>query len=350
MSGIIYSVIRIVWLIVLLAVIAGIVIFLIIRSFVKKNAKIASDEDSDYSDHVNREDISSYIAFDDIRDGIVSLQNGKKHVAAIEIQGYDLFHASDEDQNAVMNNYTRFIDMLPDNEFLQVRYNPVTRDLSGYIVQYQSLYEQVCERLYEKLETINRLQNTLNKASVKDISLISEKIISLNKEVESLQSQKKELNELVRWLKFNSDEDLNPDLRSTYVFSHSNDNIETAFEENLTDEQIFERAKSELTNVANSYIRALEDAHLHVRMVTRTERMVDLFRSYFRPITGMNYTVSDLLKSNALEYVVDSERDMQDIGKIYDDSLTNARLAEARQDIIKERREREEREKITAEK
>ena len=339
MNTIVYDVIKLIWAILGIAVVAAAVIFIIIRNFIKRSSKQATDEDSTYTDYVSREDMNTYVALDNIRDGIVCLEGHRRFVSAIEVQGYDLFHASGDEQEMVMNRYTRLFDMLPDDEYLQVRFSPQARDLSEYIKQYTELYEKVAADIYQKLESIDLLANNQRKAEAAghDTSLYSERIIALNKEVESLTSQKNELNELVKWLKYNSDEELNPEMRSIYVFSWKYS--AGVFEGDLDDEQIFERAKVELRNLANSYIGALEEAHLHARQIESTEAMIDVWRRYFRPISRDAFKVGEIMNDRNLDGITDCT----------DDEQTVYRIAEADRRVVQEKKERRKKEAVADE-
>lgn len=341
MSTLIMNALKVFWVILAIAVVAGIIIFLILRSAIKKAKAQANGEQGKSNAGVKREDISSYIMFEDIRDGIVILDNYHYFVAAIEIQGYDLYHAATEDQQLVMSRYTQLFDMLNDDEYLQMRYCPQLRDLSQYVENYTELYESVSEEIYTKYETIQLLQQRVHvlekdgKQDTDDYGLYIAKINALQKEVMSLTSQKDELDQMVRYCNGVSGEDAQPDMRSNYCFAWEYNEMSSAFEEHLTKEQIFERAKTELQSMANSYICALAEARVRARQVKSTTRMLDIYRRYFRPQTGGNFNVETLLCGSVMDYVTASERDMTEIPRRT--GVTEAeQIAEAYQIIGKE--------------
>lgn len=348
MSTLTNQIISIIYLVMAILVIAGITVFFIIRSAAKKASKHGSAEEPADSSKVKRDDINSYIVFDDIKDGVVVLNNYKRFVSAVEVQGCDLFDFSVSDQTEVQHRYTQLFDMLPDDETMQLRYEPIARDMSYYTNNYKATYESVCETLYQKLESLNHLSQRVAKMQRdkeedrEEYSLYLEKLASTEKEIEMLTSQKNELYELIGYLKEQSGEDewtdINPDMRSTYVFSWEY-RMSGLFEESLTNEQILERAKKELRSMANSYISALADVGLHARQVTTTEKMTDIFRRYFRPKTGGMFKVEDIMQGSVMDYVTDSERDTGDIPK--HDGYENARLAEAHSLVMDERKEAE---------
>ena len=110
------------------------------------------------------------------------------------------------------------------------------------------------------------------------------------------------------------------------------------FDDDLSEDQIFERAKMELHTKANSYISALSEAQLHARQIVSTEKMLDIFRQYFRPVTASRFRVADILKGSVFDYVTDSDRSVEDIPK-KKDTQEVARIAEAHARVIDERKE-----------
>lgn len=345
MSQMVHQITASIQIVFIITLIAGAGIILIINLLLRKAAR-NSQEDQGFSEAgIKREDISSYVAFDAIRDGVVALDNYTRFVSAIRIQGYDLFHASTEDQERVMNSYTQLFDMLPDEEYLQIRYNPQHMDLSNYIEDYVNKYDEVSSEIYDKIQTMELIQRKVAKmnkegtlATAEGI-LYQDKIISLNKEIESLGSQKRELDELVKYLRSQVSRDSLTEMNATYIFSWTYSKSVEQYNEKLTKEQIMERAEKELRSIAQSYISALGDAHLHAKQITTTEEMVDIWRSYFRPVTGLDFRVADIFNnSSAFDSVVDSERDVSVIPRRQRDGMESSRLAEASNRVVKERK------------
>lgn len=325
-------------------VIAAIIIAVIIIKIMKKASLDASKENDAVSPKLKKEDITSYISFDDIKDGIIVLNNFKKFVAGIQIGGIDLYNASPDEQYTVMLHYTQLFDMLPDEEYMQMRHEPVLRDLSSYTETYRGLYDSVSEDIYNKLETKAILEKKVTKLKKKDgnnqeITLYLNRICDIQKELESLNSQKMELDQLIRYNNANSGMDSEPDMRSTYLVSWEYKPEQHMFDKDKSKEAVFDKAKLELASIIDTYCGALIEAGLHAKMIASTEQMTDIFRRYFRPVTGGNFLVADIMRGSIMDEVTQSERDMRDYPKRR--SLEAARLSEAQSRIVNERRERE---------
>lgn len=312
MVDLIYKIIGIIIAMAVVILIAGLVVFLIIRNFTKKVAKDAAIEPD--AGNTNREDITSYIVFDDIRDGILILDGYTRFVTGIDIQGFDFFNAAKEEQISTEESYTRLFDVLPDSKVFEITYDQRARDLSDYISSYKDAYDQTAKKIYDHLSLIQQFEFAVShlkkegKGDTKEYELYTERISELQKEVVSLTSQKDELDQMVRYLKFSGADNHATDLVSTYFFDWEYE--ESVFSENPTNEERFQRAKKELQSLSNTYISILSAANLHARQVSTTTRMTDLFRTYFRPRTAELCRIDDIMESSVFSYAVDGTEDL----------------------------------------
>lgn len=342
MLEIVQKFIGIMWLFIGICVVSGGIVIAIIYSVLKKANKASSEEDKSGSE-INRKDIASYVMFDDIRDGIIILNHYTTFVAAIEVQGIDLYHAPADEQTAIMFRYAQLLDMLQDNDYLQARHSPYIRDFESYVDEYTKEYEQVSEKIYQKAETQALLQTRLMKLKkegfegLAEYDLYLDKINTITKDIISLSSQKNELDQMIRYIRSVSGPDSDPDTYSSYAFAWHYDKMEHPFEEELSKDELLAKAKRELTSMANSYITAFSECRLHAKQITKTESMVDVFRRYFRPVTGELFKVDQILQGSILDYVTDSETDITKVPKR--NSYEAARLAEAHSRILKDEKE-----------
>lgn len=342
MSQIIRQGVLLVWLVIIVTLVAAVLAYILIRKVLKNINKQATMEAVGSEANVNRKDITSYIIFDDIRDGILVLDGYKRFVSAITVQGYDLYHMSQTEQEQVMQGYSRFFDVLPDNKYIQLRFDPRSKDLDSYVNSYTESHEHTSERIYEKIETLTIIEKKLDymekegTLATEEGNLFLEKQYLLQKEIESLTSQMNELAELATWTKRQTVDDYRPDMQSTYVINWSPQDQIGVFQEDLTDEEMLEKAKLELRGMADNYIATLSNAHVYAKQITQTEQKIDVLRSYFRPKTGDLLRVADIMKSSAMDYVTESET----TNLSTEDDRTSYRIADAHYQVMQQKRER----------
>ena len=326
----------------------GVIGFLVFRA-IRKNAKTANSAVRKDSENIKREDFGKILPYDDITDdGIVVLEGGKRFVAGITVQGFDFYDKEVEKQQETMERYTSFFDMLPNDRVFQINYDPQLRQLSEYIKSYDEKETEITETLYDKLETCQLIESKLKKMDKYDpeYNPYVSKLAELQKECISLTSQKEEVAWLAEYVKKISytGEYSNPEMVSNYFFDWSLSDTERMMFPDMSKEEVLQRARKELRANGNTYVSALISAGLHAKMIDSMSYMVDVWRRYFRIKTSNEFTMDELLSNSALEYVVDSMRDVKDIpnSSIDKDELNAMRLAAAHRRVIKERQARKE--------
>lgn len=228
-----------------------------------------------------------------IEDGIVVIKGGKRFVTGITCRGIDLYNAGINEQLSTMRGYQKFYNIVE---------NPITYrqyckaiDLDIPKGRYLAKYKEVMQE-YEHY--IDALQNAKgHNAPEEELQRLA---ISANR----CERRLKHFEEQMNSIEYYSGSDVSMDVMQTYIFDWSY--TPGVSEVRLTDEEIFLRAKTELSAIATRKIDALMESGVKGRICTQDE-MVDMFRHHSKPIGAENYKQKMLRDSSFEEDIVTSD-------------------------------------------
>lgn len=239
---------------------------------------------------------------EDIRDGIVITEGGTRFIAALKCGGYPFFTDTAEGQYHTMSNYQRFFRAV--NGPMTYRSSSRTIDADAPVTKYNKRINELTEKYKELSERLERLPaDSPDRADV--LALAQGYAETIDHLAEQLNA-----------IKFFSSSDTISDTYQCYVFEWQYKASEYQVE--MDSDEVFNLAKQELTNMANSYIAVLADARVHAKLLSQNE-MIELFRQQSKPITSEIFPFKDYDKSSFFDDIISSDSLKQKYDEVMED-------------------------------
>lgn len=227
---------------------------------------------------------------EDIRDGIVITDQGTRFIAAIKCGGYSFFSDTSFGQFHTMNEYQRFFKAVS---------GPITYRSSSRVID----AEKPIKKYQQKIDELTKLYQDI----IADIESRSDKDPAkeeLIAKAESVGGVIDHLSAQLAAIRFYSSSENISDTYQCYVFEWQYKSAEYQME--MSPDEIFLLAKSELGNMASSYISVLADAHVHAKLLSQTE-MLELFRQQSKPASSEQFPLKDYENSSFSEDIITSD-------------------------------------------
>lgn len=270
---------------------------------IKKRNRTKEDM-TDYSSF-NRRDTKDYIKIDDIKDNMIIMDGKTRFVGAITCRGFDFYSAHETEQAATVQNYFGFINTI--NKPITYRQYCEAVDLEYTYNMYHEAYEKLLENLFMCTEDLNDAEKEISvnkdKLSEADMQLYQDHINSLKRKINSLEFRKYHMEDQMNYIINISGDKVSPNINETYVFDWVYDPLQFSVE--LSEDEIYERAKSELHSIAQSKIHALSRCRVKATRCTTVE-LIEMCRRYSSPISADRYKISDILNSSYFADIVTS--------------------------------------------
>lgn len=293
-------------IIVTVIILIGLGIFWYVK--VKKPKKKINDE-VDYS-NLNRKDSKDLIKFDDIVDDMIITNNGWTYHAAIQCKGFDFFSASPQEQVSARNGYLSFINIIKDK--LYYRQYTKKENLDDTIKMYSEAYDRIEVDLYNATMDFSAIQEMY--VSEREECLKAGREMDVEKELTFLDELER-LDDIISKLTWKRDDlKLNIDYVRNMGEQTAPERVEAYFfkwtyapvvGKELTDEQIYDKAKKELNRMAAAYIAALSNAGVRSVRV-KTNQLRQMYRRHWHPYTADIYRDIEIENSSFNVEIVDS--------------------------------------------
>ena len=293
-------------ILVVVCAIAGLVVFWYMK--VKKPGRMKEAE-VDYSG-LKRTDSIDYSKFDSIEDDMIVTNNNRVFHAAIQCRGFDFFSAAPQEQIIARNGYLSFVSTITD----EIYYRQYTKkvDLDDTINSYKSALDNTEEKLYNITMDFNNIQEQYvserEKCLQEDKEMDVERELGYLNELERLSIlinnftwRRADLENNIRYAE-NMSENTAPERVETYFFKWV---YEPVIGRELSEEQIYMKAKRELNRMANSYIYALSSAGVRSVRV-KTNQLRQMYRRHWHPGTADLYKSVEVENSSFYKDVVSS--------------------------------------------
>lgn len=281
----------------LLVIVGGAVYYLI-----KVKKVTAKEEKIDYS-HFNRKDAMEFTKFDNVISSTggpggsefgIMIVDEKTFIAILDVKGYNFATASPEERkNTIINSVAMFntverpIIMRQMTKAIDVSYNMKKQEI-------------VCKDIDDRIKALNaEYEDTeilLNCADYTDEvrGSVEKRLEDINEELQSLNWQSAEAKEILRHLtKITTSGNAEKANQLTFSYRFNPND----FVEEMTQEEIYLKASSELALMANNYINALANCGCTCRLLTGME-MLDLTRRHYHPVTADEVKTVDLFNNN----------------------------------------------------
>lgn len=258
----------------------------------------------DYSSF-SRKDAEDYIKTNDIKDDMIILNNNRRFVGVIKCRGFDFYSAHAAEQGATVQNFLSFINTI--NKPVTYRQYCKAVDMEDTYIMYKEAYDRLSEELFTVTEDLKDLlaetkgkDNSYNEA---EKNLYSNMKDELERKIDALSFRKFHMEHQMTYLSNISGNKVSPEINETWVFDWSYDPM--AFSVDLTEEEIFERAKKELYAIGEAKIHALSAAGVKATRC-KTEDLIEMCRRYSAPISSDRYKIQDVMRSSYFADIVSS--------------------------------------------
>lgn len=280
--------------------------------FIKIKKVMAKEEKIDYS-RFERKNSKDYVNFDNIiscKTGVsgdefgVVVMPGYVFLAGLDIRGYNFASASaDERHRTMVNSVALFNTIEKPVQFRQtvkaidITYNverqkEVCKKMELRILDIREEYKETCQLAEQYVD------NPVLYASVE------QKLKLLQREMKSLEWQQKECYAVLDYLdsleKSTGKSAKINQMIFSYVFNPND------FTTELTEEEIYLKASSELANMAGIYGSALDNCGCRTRLLSGKE-MLDLMRRHCHPATSDDVRIEDLFNSSYMGLFISSD-------------------------------------------
>lgn len=298
--------------------ITALVIILVI--YFLKVKKIAADEEQiDYSRFI-RTDATEFVKFKDIitsgasgdmsAPGMIAIDK-YTFVGGIDVRGYNFYGASEDERETTMINTIAFFNTV--EQPIQMRQTSRAIDIEYNIKEMEKNAAKTEEALISKEEEYNVSVSFLDNEDVLDNDEVYDALIKrldrLKKEIGSLKWQLDEAKTMVRYMTSLSKTSSNLKKVNQIMFTYKYNPDEQV--EELSEEEIYDKAMTELKNKGQQFGGALESCGCSWSMLS-AEDLTDLLRRYYHPVTGDELRISTILNSSYTSLYVSGD-DLREI-------------------------------------
>lgn len=352
-------------ILIVITVFAALFFLIMYRS--RKKKRVSFDEDdTDYAEF-DRKNVKDYIKIDEdgIKDDMISLENGKRFVGVLRCSGFEFYDEDYAVQAATCQSYYGFVSTI--NKPISYRQYSKPVDLENTIKIYQDVYQNVLAEymaVRDELKDIaSHLKETLKDLSDEDKGIYEKRIRELERQIEAYKFRLFHIKDEIRVVNKYSSGAVLPDPVETYVFEWQYDPMD--FSTDLTQEEIYARAKQELNAKASAMIHALSNSHVKA-VRCKTDELIEMFRFYSSPVSASRFKLKDIKNSSffddintsnslhdlqkqvvdqvalnsQMEYMKDIHENAQEAAKRALDSLQEVyRKAEEEEDRLRQERE-----------
>lgn len=294
---------------------------------VKKKRKSAKDIDYSY---FNRRDSKDYIMIDDIKDDMIITEDMTRFIGVIECQGYDFYSAHLIEQGNTVQGYLGFINTI--DKPITYRQYSKSVDLEYTINKYLKAYDTVCAKLDKATKKLDEIQSALKKEMTPERKNIYLKELELTKRnIDAFEFRKFHLEDQLDYIDVNSGSTSTPLISSCYVLEWIYNPME--FSVDLSEYEILERAKNELTAQANAKISSLSNSGAKAKRCSTIE-LIDMCRRHSQPISSERYRIRDVVGSSYFEDITTSDS-AKKINENIRKTLTNNATESLKEDLLK---------------
>ena len=278
------------------AIVAGVFYYLV------KVRKIAAAEETIDYNSFRRVDATEYCKFKDVitvggegsEDGMISMGNNV-FVGGIDVRGYHYYAASAEERQATMRESIVFFSIVEHPVQLRqtVQAVNISRNIEQERQRAKDIERKYLECDYDYRSAVETLELCVDDPDV--FKSVENRVKQLLREKRSLEWKLREANELVHYMEEASSVRNTTRIVHQVLFSYKYDPSKD--NEDLSDEEIYQRAYAELETMAKTYGGQLESCGCSWSMLTADD-LVDLIRKHYHPATGDEVPIEELLNSS----------------------------------------------------
>lgn len=287
-----------------LLIILALVIFIAFY-FINKNntkGKAVNDEPTTL---LKREDSTSYVPMDTIKDDMIVTDNGYRFIGMIRCSGFDFYTSNASEQAGTMGGYLGFIKSI-DNKITYRQFFR-TVDMSHTIKMYKEAQDRINSELFNATEDFKQVEEEFKKVKNIDIEKaerLLDELERLKKKTESLAWREYHMRDQIAYIGRISGKNSEPEAIETYVYEWVYDARE--FAKPLTKEEIYTKALVELDAKTRNMIIALSKCNVKAYRLNTSE-IIEICRAYYKPISAEQFKMADIENSSFYEDIITSD-------------------------------------------
>lgn len=263
---------------------------------IKKQKRLKEDE-VDYS-HLSREDSADWIKLDDIKDGMIIVDNGQRFIGAIRCQNTaDFYSAQEAEQAATAQGFLSFISTI--DKPISYRQYCQAVDMEDTINRYKEAKEQNEKKLYnlleDKKELIANMEKYKTTMSREDVELCDKELEEMEHQIDAYRFRIFHVEDQIRFMKAISGNSVMPQQVQTWIFDWTFNPLDFSVE--LSEEEIYNRAIRELDSIARAKIHALSNCGVRAYRCT-TEELIEMTRRYSCPVSADRFKLRNIVDSS----------------------------------------------------
>lgn len=249
-------------------------------------------------------DVDEMVDVDDIADDMIIEKGRKRFVAVLRCTGGDFLRLDPSEQERVQYQYINF--WLAQTERICYRQYGEDIDLSGTLDMYRSAHNEIEAKLFDYVEDRKSLKKKFDETSDGPDRLeLAGELRWLDRQIKAYDWRLMHLKDQIEHIgKISGPAAGRQRMIQTYVVSWTPDSGLTGPE--LTEDEIYEKAISELDKICRDKARLLSDAGA-VAQRCRTDELIDMCRCFYRPLSGNRFGAEALAETSFFDDIVTAE-------------------------------------------
>lgn len=277
--------------IVAVALFAGIILF----NYLNKKRRYLREDEAGFTgiDYANASEI---VPFDDIKDGMIIENGGRRFSAVILTASGDFYNTSAGEMIRKQNGYISFIRTI--REDISYRQSPENVNLEYTKQKYDAAYRNVEQLLYNATEDFKELKLRYDAFMERDKKApkeIEDAIYKLSRQIKAYNWRLCHIEDQKNLCSIMSGPDSDNE-RFLKAYCVSWESVRGVLGDGIPEPMVYKKGKEELDGKCEQLIRALKAAGLSARRAG-TEELIDLCRKHSRPLTGNLLSASDVMKN-----------------------------------------------------
>ena len=248
--------------------------------------------------------VEAMVDVEDIVNDMIIEKGRKRFVAVLRCTGGDFLRLDPSEQERVQYQYINF--WLAQNDRICYRQYGEDIDLSGTVDMYVKARDGLEADLFNYVEDRKALKKRFDACEDGPDRLeIAGALRSLDRNIKAYRWRLIHLDDQIEHIgKISGPAAGRQRMIQTYVVSWTPDAGITGPQ--LTDEEVFEKAQTELDKLCRDKARLLSDAGA-VAQRCRTEELVDMCRCFYRPLSGNRFGTEVLTETSFFDDIVTAE-------------------------------------------
>ncbi len=300
-------------IVIVLAILFFLGVFIIKKNKIKIRAK--AEDDVDVTKY-KVEDIFELFEFDDIYDTydekgrntgaiIVDIPD-KRFLAVLSTVGTEWGTASEGNKASIIRSEIGRTNII--NKPMQVWQYSTNTDMSCQIDMYQKKYDELLKKVLDKQADYEEMRAISENVPDEEYDIYYQEVVKLRTELYSLDNERKNVEELLNYIRVNSSEGSKQEPCICYVIEWEYNPLD--FTDALDSDSVWKQAVKELRTKCDKHISSLSGSSVYAKRMTKAE-IIEASRKHTAPLSADSYDIRKIMESNFYEMVVESDSLME---------------------------------------